>query len=166
MKALYVRHGLTQYSIDNKFAGCRDIPIVGLNEEEMKKTRELIDKCRPEIILSSPLIRAIQTKDEIMKSFNFDLSIVEPLLKERNFGCFEGELKTELNRDLLEKDKSVEDLTNLDIRVNKFIKKYYGMSILVLGHSAFYRRFIIHSQSIVKESLSCCESQYVEIETS
>ncbi len=89
--------------------------------------------------------------------------ISEPLLIERDFGCYEGLEKTKSNRDSLEFDESVEMIEKLEARVISFIKKYKGKKILVVGHSAFYRMLIKFSDSPEKIKLNCCESARVII---
>ncbi|WP_162063952.1 histidine phosphatase family protein [Vibrio taketomensis] len=84
----------------------------------------------------------MQTAQYFIDNFSFEEIISEPLLIERDFGVFEGKVKSEENRRKLEFGIGVESLEQLDSRVNKFLLKYQHRSdnILIVGHSAFYRR--------------------------
>lgn len=163
MQCVYVRHGKTEYSLKNLFAGRRDIPIIGFDEALMSEAITLAKSSKPDLLLHSPLLRAVQTSEFFSKEFSFKMVISEPLLIERDYGCYEGLEKTKLNRKSLELEESVEKIENLEARVISFIDKYKGQNILVVGHSAFYRALIKFSESPKKSKLNCCESTKVLI---
>ncbi|EGQ9057458.1 histidine phosphatase family protein [Vibrio parahaemolyticus] len=163
MQCIYVRHGKTEYSLKNLFAGRKDIPIIGIDEALINEAISLVKSSKPEILLHSPLLRAVQTSEFFSKEFSFKKVISEPLLIERDFGCYEGLEKTKLNRESLEFEESVEKIENLEARAMSFIEKYKGQNILVVGHSAFYRSLIKFSGSTEKRKLNCCESVQILI---
>ncbi len=158
MKCVYVRHGKTEYSLKNLFAGRRDIPIIGIDEALISEAITLVKSSKPDLLLHSPLLRAVQTSELFSKEFRFKKVISEPLLIERDYGCYEGLEKTNLNRKSLEFEKSVEKIEDLEARAISFINKYKDQNILVVGHSAFYRALIKFSESPKKSKLNCCES--------
>ncbi|MGD1396098.1 histidine phosphatase family protein [Vibrio harveyi] len=158
MQCVYVRHGKTEYSLKNLFAGRRDIPIVGIDEALIAEAITLVKSSKPDLLLHSPLLRAVQTSEFFSKEFSFKKVISEPLLIERNYGCYEGLEKTNSNRKSLEFEKSVENIEDLEARAISFIDKYKGQNVLVVGHSAFYRALIKFSKYPKKSKLNCCES--------
>ncbi|MBY7813449.1 histidine phosphatase family protein [Vibrio fluvialis] len=163
MQCVYVRHGKTEYSLKNLFAGRKDIPIVGIDVTLMADAITLVKSSKPDLLLHSPLLRAVQTSELFIKEFSFKKIISEPLLIERDFGCYEGLEKTKLNRESLEFEKSVEKIEALEARAISFIEKYKGQNILVVGHSAFYRALIKFADSPEKGKLNCCESTKILI---
>ncbi|EGQ7944673.1 histidine phosphatase family protein, partial [Vibrio cholerae] len=106
MQCVYVRHGKTEYSLKNLFAGRKDIPIIGIDEALMADAITLVKSSKPDLLLHSPLLRAVQTAEFFSKEFSFKKVISEPLLIERDFGCYEGLEKTKLNRKYLELEES------------------------------------------------------------
>jgi broad specificity phosphatase PhoE len=163
MQCVYVRHGKTEYSLKNLFAGRRDIPIIGIDEALLNEAIALVKSSKPDLLLHSPLLRAVQTSEFFSKEFRFIKVISEPLLIERDFGCYEGLEKTKSNRESLACEESVEKIEHLEARVISFIDKYKGQNILVVGHSAFYRALIKFSESPAKIKLNCCESTQILI---
>ncbi|MBM4958414.1 histidine phosphatase family protein [Vibrio parahaemolyticus] len=165
MQCIYVRHGRTKFSIENRFAGRRDIPIVGIDDKKLTEAFSLTSEHNPLTLLHSPLKRAVQTAQYFIDNFSFEEIISEPLLIERDFGVFEGKVKSEENRRKLEFGIGVESLEQLDSRVNKFLIKYQHRSdnILIVGHSAFYRRLSRTLGIQNKLELSCCEANCFEV---
>lgn len=163
MQCVYVRHGKTEYSLKNLFAGRRDIPIIGIDEALMNEAIKLVKSSKPDLLVHSPLLRAVQTSEFFSKEFSFKMVISEPLLIERDYGCFEGLEKTKLNRKSLEFEESVEKIEDLEARAISFIDKYKDQNILVVGHSAFYRTLIKFSSYPKKSKLHCCESTRFQI---
>ncbi|HGE6030004.1 TPA: histidine phosphatase family protein [Vibrio cholerae] len=163
MQCVYVRHGKTEYSLKNLFAGRKDIPIIGIDEALMADAITLVKSLKPDLLLHSPLLRAVQTAEFFSKEFSFKKVISEPLLIERDFGCYEGLEKTKLNRKSLELEESVEKIEDLETRAISFIEKYKDQNILVVGHSAFYKALIKFSECPTKSQLNCCESTIILI---
>ena len=93
----YVRHGQTDYNIKNIFAGHLDVP---LNEEGFKqahKTAEELKDIKFDVCYCSPLIRAKQTCDEILKFHKGLKPIYDDRLKERFYGDMENKPVKDLN---------------------------------------------------------------------
>lgn len=166
MKCIYVRHAKTEFSLNNKFAGRLDIPIVGINDKLLFESFAIIDELKPSILLHSPMLRAIQTTEYFKRRFDFSEVISEPLLIERDFGILEGEIKSSENRSRLDREASVESLFDFDCRVKSFLSKYRDIqsTVLVVGHSAFYRQLAKLYSINNKVSLDCCEANYFNIQ--
>jgi broad specificity phosphatase PhoE len=166
MLCVYVRHGITSFSLENRFAGRLDLPILSVDEEQMGETYKLIELVKPTILVHSPLLRAIQTAQYFKKKYTFNKIIEEPLLIERSFGALEGQLKSKENRIRLELEPTAETLKDFDKRVNDFCSKYTNLHqvILVVGHSAFYRQLLKNNLLEHKKNLECCESRLMTFE--
>jgi len=64
---LIIRHGETQWNKENRMMGISDIP---LNHEGMTQAKEVATYLKDypiDVIVTSPLIRAVQTAQEIHK---------------------------------------------------------------------------------------------------
>lgn len=96
MEILYTRHGQTDWNLLNKVQGKADIK---LNQQGIEQAKNLKDKLKDEnidLILCSPLIRAIETAKIINADKNLPIFIVNQL-SERNFGEFEGKSSTDFD---------------------------------------------------------------------
>lgn len=92
---LLIRHGETAWNAVRKLQGHLDIP---LNEEGLRQAKALATHLQNEkldAIISSDLQRAMQTAQAIADLQNTSLQI-NPQLRERCFGDFEGKLYSEL----------------------------------------------------------------------
>ena len=92
---LLIRHGETAWNAVRKLQGHLDIP---LNEEGLRQAKALAAHLQNEkldAIISSDLQRAMQTAAAIADLQNTSLQI-NPQLRERCFGDFEGKLYSEL----------------------------------------------------------------------
>jgi len=97
IEILLIRHGETSYNKDGRFMGITDI---GLNSEGRRQVRGLkkkLSKVEIDLVLSSDLQRCRETAGLI---FDGDIEY-HPLLREMNFGRWEGERWT----DIKEKDE-------------------------------------------------------------
>lgn len=91
MGKLYVtRHGLTQYNKEERICGAADIP---LNEEGTLQAAQLAEKCfllgDIDMIISSPMKRAVQTAQAAADKLKLEISCDERL-REWDYGSFEG----------------------------------------------------------------------------
>lgn len=89
MRILVVRHGQTSWNVHNKVCGRTDVP---LTEEGLKQARQvaLIMKEKAlDVIVSSPLQRAIQMSRLVSEACGVPVEVDERLI-ELNFGIYEG----------------------------------------------------------------------------
>ncbi|MDQ6985391.1 MAG: histidine phosphatase family protein [Candidatus Dojkabacteria bacterium] len=87
MKLHLIRHSKTQYNLENRRQGSTDINLVAEGIEYAKELKDELGNISFDIILSSPLKRAIETAEFIFP----DKSIEKiKLLREFDFGELEG----------------------------------------------------------------------------
>lgn len=92
MKSIFIaRHGQTDWNTVPKVQGATDIP---LNQRGIEQAHELADFIKNQnyhfdMILCSPLLRALETARIVAETNNIPLKI-EPRLIEQNFGKWEG----------------------------------------------------------------------------
>ena len=87
---LYVaRHGETLWNAENKICGRTDLP---LTEEGLRQAHLLADRVEVlpiDMILSSPMLRAMQTAEPAAKRKNLPI-LTDDRLIEQNYGVYEG----------------------------------------------------------------------------
>ena len=91
-KMLYIlRHGKTDWNTEHKLQGRTDIP---LNAEGREMARKAAEKCRNvhfDICYCSPLARARETAEIILKDRNVPI-VYDDRLREMSFGIYEGKV--------------------------------------------------------------------------
>lgn len=135
-----VRHGQTDWNVEGRYGGRVDIP---LNEKGLTQAKELKDKFKDiklDVVITSPLIRTIQTANEITDKEK----IIDERIIERSNGELEGKLKSEITEvidfnDPNEKRYNIESIVDFRRRIFDFLdditEKYKGKNVLVVTHA-------------------------------
>jgi len=90
MRVFIVRHGETDYNIQNRLQGVRDIP---LNQAGLEQAQAIANRLRLihfDAIFSSPLQRALATAKQIARYHSQTPFYIEKNLQEIAFGKWEG----------------------------------------------------------------------------
>lgn len=147
MKLYVVRHGQTDQNVLGLVQGDTESDLTKKGIEDAKALQELVDSLDIDIVVSSPLRRAIDTA-KLITNNKYEIIIDERLI-ERDFGLSEGKPVDEeltikywdfkLNTDINE----VEKVQDLMFRITEFIEdmrnKYDDKKVLVVAHSAILR---------------------------
>lgn len=172
MEILLVRHGQTEWNLLKKVQGKADIE---LNEEGIKQaeeTRKYLQNEKIDLILCSPLKRAIQTAEIINKERNIRM-IIDERVSERDFGEFEGMSNTDFDfntfwsyKQNLKYDKA-ENIKDFFKRVYDFLdsikKEYSEKRILIVAHGGIsipvkcYFEGIPNTETLLPLCLKNCE---------
>ena len=160
MKIYFVRHGETVWNKEKKIQGQSDIPLNEYGRELGTITAEALKDIPFDIVYSSPLIRAKETAEILVKNRSLEIH-EDPRLVEMSFGEGEGESLPEIHTHPEMKlhnfihnpgeyippagGETFEELYN---RCKNFIEeviipaenKYETM--LIVGHGALIRGFI------------------------
>lgn len=144
MQLYFVRHGQTDWNIQNRLQGSSDIP---LNSKGIKQAHILSDKLHSthfDYIISSPLNRALLTANIINEHRNIPL-LQDASLLERSFGCLEGINGNEYDKKLFwdysknYKYKDVECVQDFFARIytylDNLIKTYPKKTLLLVSHN-------------------------------
>jgi broad specificity phosphatase PhoE len=141
-----LRHGQTDWNIDFRLQGTSDIPMNETGIEQVKKASERLSEDW-DVLVSSPLGRAVQTAEIVAESHSFGELNIEPLLLERSFGEAEG-LGYEEWREKYP-DSVVpggESLADLEARCHRLLEKlvsdFAGRRVLTVSHGALIRKLI------------------------
>lgn len=93
MKKLYfVRHGLSEMNVQGLMAGTTDTPLTDLGRKQAKKAGQSAKDLNINLIVSSPLSRALKTAQIIAQEIGYPKNkiILNQLLIERDHGSLEG----------------------------------------------------------------------------
>ncbi len=162
MKLLIVRHGKTNWNKEKRAAGLSDVE---LNEEGIEQAEILRDKLKDtkiDVIICSPLKRALKTAEIINEKHNKEIIIDEETI-ERNLGVYEGQPnEQEIFNEIRYYNKNVpveggEDCKTYTKRVfkclDKIINQYKGKvdTVLIVSHGFFLRSANWYFNGLPKE---------------
>lgn len=89
MRILLIRHGQTDWNIQDRVQGSSDIPLNETGIQQAYATKDMLKEYKFDVVISSPLIRAKQTASIVCEDRN-NIIITDCRLAERDFGKFEG----------------------------------------------------------------------------
>lgn len=154
MKIYVVRHGQTDWNVAGKCQGRTDIELNNIGIEQAKNTKGQIKKHNIDLIICSPLKRAIKTAEIINEATNCKIVSDERII-ERCCGEVEGKTEKEwdsiigddvdiINNYNLNYDKqNIEPIQTICKRVwnllDEIQEKYKGKNILLVTHGGTCR---------------------------
>lgn len=173
MKIYLLRHGQTDWNLEGKMQGRKDIPM---NDTGIKQMMELSEHLRKmnfhvDFIISSPLNRAKESAKIVAETIGFEGNIVyDEDFIERSFGLAEGLVWTK-DLNLNDEKYAVETVEDVCKRAKIAIDKYMlheDISILIVAHGAILSAvkhvlsqgmFGYHDSSvpIIQGNILCCE---------
>ena len=147
---LLLRHGETPLSVEKRFSGVGDpvLTATGLAQAEAAAARLSHEPYRIDVIVSSPLKRALQTAEAVAAATGVKV-VVDEGLRETDFGAWEGHTFAEIQRrwpDLLTAwlaDPAVappggesfeQAARRVEAAVGRIVARYPGRAILVVSH--------------------------------
>ncbi|OGY41979.1 MAG: hypothetical protein A2Y67_01125 [Candidatus Buchananbacteria bacterium RBG_13_39_9] len=156
-----VRHGETEWNQKEMLQGQADSPLTENGKNQVEQTAQELKDINFDAIFSSDLHRA-QRSAEIIKMERQLAIQTSKLLRERNFGHYEGILRSEykklrdgLLKSLSEKEKKVfkidYDVESDEEVVSRFITQlreiavaYPNQTVLIVTHGGCIRTFLMH----------------------
>ena len=147
MKLYCARHGKTDWNGLDRVQGRTDNP---LNEEGIVQAEKLADACRHlgiDLIISSPMKRALTTAEAVAKTTGA-LLIVDERLIEQDYGIYEGEHRfcdgfLENKRQFAYSYPGGESMLRLAQRVYNFLdevkEKYSDKTVMIVCHGGVLR---------------------------
>ena len=152
---LLVRHGETDWNRDQRWQGHSDTSLNEVGREQARALAETLD--RPDRIYSSDLARARETAEIIGEHVGVPIE-VDPRLRERRFGAWEGltaaEIEERFAADLARwrsgegpGASDAEDFTAFAARVGSFVDELLARHpderVLIVAHGGTIR--VIHA---------------------
>lgn len=90
LKIYLIRHGETDWNKALRIQGRENIPLNSHGIEQAEECGRAFQKLKIDCIVSSPLIRAVQTAEEIAKYVGVKEVIIDERLIERDYGLLSG----------------------------------------------------------------------------
>lgn len=144
MSLLLTRHGQTEWNVERKVQGKTDTELSEKGIIQAQNLAKELSLQNIDLILSSPLKRAIQTAEIVAKGRNIDIVCDERLL-EREFGELEGRKFDEMDfQDFWDYDKDVkyrkaESIRDFFARIYGFLDtvkdEYPNEDVLLVSHA-------------------------------
>lgn len=141
-----LRHGQTDWNIDFRLQGTSDIPLNVTGVEQARKASAALTEVW-DVLVASPLVRAVKTAEIVAQTHKFGVLNIEPLLLERSFGEAEGMAYDEWREKY--PDSVVpggESLADLEARCHRLLMKlvddFSGRRVLTVSHGALIRKLL------------------------
>ena len=172
-KLVLIRHGQSQWNLENKFTGWIDIPLAPSGEEEARQAGEKIKGMKFDKVFTSVLQRAIQTYEIAAKAAGLNHLPLEKdkALNERMYGDLQG-----LNKDEMRKKFSAEQVhiwrrsydvappngESLKDTAARVLPYYHakiepelkaGKNVLVVAHGNSLRALVMHLDKLSGEEI-------------
>jgi broad specificity phosphatase PhoE len=177
-----VRHGLTELNRDKRVGGRYDAPLIEEGRRQAREANGSFDGTHFDVVISSPLSRALETA-EIIAGVRREDVVVEEGCTERSFGEMEGLTPAQVRERLPQVryvrighvDYSLnppggETFEQLHERARRFLeqtlKLHGGKRILLFGHENFLQQLhgVIHGlgpmESLERAILNCELNQF------
>ena len=146
MKLYVARHGQTVWNAQNKVCGITDVELTEKGIEQAEELASILPE-DIDIIVTSPLRRAVETSKILAGKNNIPIGI-EELLIEQNYGIYEGVDRKNpqfLNnkRNFAYRYPNGESMMQVAYRVYGIIdrikKEYQGKNVLLISHGGVCR---------------------------
>lgn len=149
-RLIFARHGQTEYNRTGRLQGQVDIPLNETGERQARQLAASIAANPPDVIVSSPLLRALHTAETIGTACGLEVTTDAAFL-ERGFGHWEGLRGAEIQERWPEEyadwrahrtvhGLDVEDRPEVGERVataaRDLLRRYSGGTVLIVGHGA------------------------------
>ena len=184
-KLILLRHGQSQWNLENKFTGWKNIPLTQKGESEAKKAGQLIKKHKIHIdtVFSSILERANKTAEIALKEIDLNnlfendklIMTCDKKLNERDYGDLVGLNKNETAKKFGAKQVHIwrrsydtpppngESLKDVVERVSPYFRENIGplldqnQNILIVAHGNSLRAMMIELGMYKPEEISTIE---------
>lgn len=148
---LLIRHGETDWNAEKRLQGHADIPLNRMGWQQAIALKHALSAERVDAIISSDLLRARQTAQEIAMPHGLEVHI-EPDLRERCYGAFEGLLYVDIKQRYPEAYKAWKG-RNIDARLpdgeriaetlRGFAQRSIGTITRLVNHHQSYRIVLV-----------------------
>lgn len=171
-----VRHGQSQWNLENRFAGWSDIPLTEQGQKDAAIAAHHLQDFHFDLAFTSKLQRASGTLHIILRELQQDIPvIVDPILNERHYGDLQGLNKAELaakygqdqvyrwRRGYSDRPPGGESIEDCVARVTPYflehilIEVYAGKAVLVVAHGNSMRPMLKYLEGLSLEKTATIE---------
>jgi len=151
---IIIRHGETEWNKTGRFQGHSDVPLSAEGRAQAAALGQNLALDHVDAIYASDLTRAMETAAPLAKRFGLEV-ISDPLLRELNFGAWEGRNFNDVNAenpnamknfytdpeqaDIPESEPFPEFQRRVAGRVREIVAQERGKRIVVVSHGASIR---------------------------
>lgn len=151
---IIIRHGETEWNKTGRFQGHSDVPLSGEGRMQAEVLGRNLALNRVDAIYASDLTRAMETAAPLAARFGLSI-IPDPLLRELNFGAWEGRTFSDVNAedpDAMKRfynDPERVDIPNSEPfpnfqrrvagRVREIVVQQRGKRVVIVSHGASIR---------------------------
>ncbi len=177
MKIYVIRHGQTNWNVEEIIQGKKDIELNEVGIRQAYEVKEKLNMLNIDLIMCSPLKRTKKTEEIINQDKNLNIIYKKELI-ERDLGDFEGKDCAIEEGDIYnyyknESKMKIEPVVDLCNRVNKLLTEiksnYKNKTILLVTHSGTARAIeayfygIDENGELPPENLKNCEIREYEL---
>ena len=168
-----LRHGQSQWNLENRFTGWVDVPLTEKGFEEARAAGEKLKGYRFDIVYTSALMRAHQTMDTALEVMGAtDLPIIrDQALNERHYGDLQGKNKAETAKEFGEEQVHIwrrsydvpppggESLKDTAARTLPYFNEHIlpdlkaGKNVLVVAHGNSLRSIVMELDHLSREEV-------------
>lgn len=173
-----VRHGQSQWNLENKFTGWVDVPLTEQGEKEARQAGEKLKGYKFDVAFTSALQRAQRTLALIIQVAGFkDLPVyMDQALNERHYGALQGLDKAETAKKYGDeqvkiwrrsydvpppkdetgfteslKDTAARTIPYYDSHILPYLQR--GKNVIVAAHGNSLRSIVMHLEHLTKEQV-------------
>ncbi|HTC22254.1 MAG TPA: 2,3-bisphosphoglycerate-dependent phosphoglycerate mutase [bacterium] len=173
-----VRHGQSQWNLENRFTGWVDVPLTAQGEKEAHRAGQLLKGLKFDIAFTSDLQRAQKTLAIVLQEIGqMNLPILkDEALNERHYGALQGLDKTETAKKYGDEqvkiwrrsydvpppkddkgfseslqDTAARTLPYFDDKIVPYLKE--GKNVIVAAHGNSLRSIVMHLEHLTKEQV-------------
>jgi 2,3-bisphosphoglycerate-dependent phosphoglycerate mutase len=170
---ILLRHGQSQWNLENRFTGWVDVPLSAKGEEEARAAGEKLRGRRIDLLYTSPLKRAIDTATIALDAAGIapPLTVRDAALNERMYGDLQGLNKAEAaarwgdaqvklwRRSYDVRPPGGESLADTAARVLPYWDAHIlpdlraGKNMLVVAHGNSLRALVMHLDGLSREQV-------------
>jgi len=173
-----IRHGQSQWNLENRFTGWTDVPLTVQGEQDAAKVASVLSEFKFQIAYTSRLQRAEQTLDIMLRELHQQDSVRvehDSALNERHYGDLQGLNKAETaekygqeqvrlwRRSFETRPPNGESMADCEHRTLPFFLHYIlphiekGEDVLVAAHGNSLRPIMKHLEQLDGESAASME---------
>lgn len=150
-----VRHGESIYG-EERLCGWSNVPLSDRGREQTVSLAERLKDIKFSRIISSDMIRTIETAEIINRYHNLEIEI-EPNIRELNYGLWEGKSRKEIEKEFPKEyeawridnsiappggESALEVYNRSSRAIEKIVKETSNGNILIVAHKSVNRLFI------------------------
>jgi broad specificity phosphatase PhoE len=136
---LLVRHGETDWNAEGRLQGHTDRPLNPYGREQAKKLAERLDGDSIAAVYASDLSRARETAEIVGERLGLTV-VIDPDLREKNWGTWEGLTGSERDRVEFEGETTEEHAERILRAVKRIAERHPDERVLVVTHGGSMRR--------------------------